>query len=131
MRLGHAPLKVLTSIDSLHSMDLKNHNYTVCPIAKQTILPFPTSVITYTSAFDLVHGDMWGPYRVPNYDCKRFFLTLVDDMTRYTWIFLLHTKSDSILILRDFLCMVKTQFEKGVKCLRAENGTEFFNTQVD
>lgn len=27
--------------------------------------------------------------------------------------------------------MVKTQFEKGVKCLKTDNDTEFFNSEVD
>lgn len=110
---------------------MKDHNCTVCPITKQTRLPFPTSVSISNSCFDIVHVDVWGSYMVPNYDGKRYFLTLVDDKSRYTWIFLMHTKSDSIVLLRDFLCMVKTQFETTIKCIRLDNGTEFFNSQVD
>lgn len=60
MRLGYAPLKVLAGIDSLYSMNLKDHNCTVYLIVKQRRLSFPTSVTTSNSAFDLVHGDVWG-----------------------------------------------------------------------
>ncbi|XP_027769615.1 LOW QUALITY PROTEIN: ABC transporter B family member 15-like [Solanum pennellii] len=38
--------------------------------------------------------------------------TLVDDMSRYTWIFLMHTKSDTITALQHFLCMVNTRTAK-------------------
>lgn len=95
-RLGNAPLKVLRSIDALHSMQLREHHCTVCPIAKQSRLPFPTSSPCSKSIFDIVHGDVWCPYRVPTHDGKKYFLTLVDDYSRYTWLFLLHSKSDTI-----------------------------------
>lgn len=94
-------------------------------------MTFPTSVSISTSTFDTVHCDVWGPYRVPNHDGKRYFLSLVDDMSIFIWIFLMNTKSDSIVVLRDFFCMVKTQFEKYIKCLRTDNGTKFQISQVD
>ncbi|XP_070050893.1 uncharacterized protein [Nicotiana tomentosiformis] len=45
--------------------------------------------------------------RVPTYDGKRFFVTIVYDYTRFTWIFLLHSKSNTIVVLRDFLLRLK------------------------
>ena len=43
----------------------------------------------------------------------------------------MHTKYDTIVLLRDFIYMIKTQFDTTVKCVRSDNGTEFFNSQVD
>ena len=110
---------------------MKDHNCIVCPIAKQTRLPFPTSMSLSNTCFDIMHVDVWGTYRVSNYDEKRYFLALVDDKSKYTWISLMHTKSDTIVLLRDFICMIKTQFGTTVKCIRSDNGTKFFNSQVD
>ena len=62
---------------------------------------------------------------------KDIFLTLVDDMSRYTWIFLLHTKSNTVVMLKDFVSLVRNQFDVGIKCIRTDNGTEFFNNQMD
>ncbi|XP_075112694.1 uncharacterized protein LOC142182334 [Nicotiana tabacum] len=73
--------------------------------------------------------DVWGPYKVATYNGMKFFLTLVDDYTRWTWTFLIRLKSDVIFILKNFLVMVKTQFGKSVKMFRSDNGSEFFNTQ--
>ncbi|XP_019244590.1 PREDICTED: uncharacterized protein LOC109224467 [Nicotiana attenuata] len=61
--LGHDPLKVLRSVKSLHDMHFKQHHWTVCPVAKQSRLPFLVSSSYFKSAFDMVHGDVWGPYR--------------------------------------------------------------------
>ncbi|KAH0754407.1 hypothetical protein KY290_024677 [Solanum tuberosum] len=68
MRLGHASLKVLRKIDCLPSLQELNHLCTVCPLAKQARLPFPTSSSFSTSPFSIIHCDVWGPYRVPNHD---------------------------------------------------------------
>ena len=59
----------------------------------------------------------------------RYFLTLVDDHSRWTWTFLMHLKSDVCTLLKSFLTLIKTQFGREVKVLRSDNGGEFFNTQ--
>nr|XP_016498339.1 PREDICTED: uncharacterized protein LOC107817075 [Nicotiana tabacum] len=74
--------------------------------------------------------DVWGPYRIPTHDNKRYFLTLVDDYSKYIWIFLLTTKADTIVALKNFLAIVKNQFRTSVKCLRTDNDTKFMNDQV-
>lgn len=72
--------------------------------------------------------DVWGPYRVPTHDRKYYFLTVVDDYLRETWIFLMHMKNETIVFLKQFMCMVKNQFDTSVKVIRIDNGTKFFNS---
>ena len=55
----------------------------------------------------------------------------MDDMSRYTWIFLLYTKSDTVVVLKDFVNLVRNQFGVGIKCIRTDNGTEFVNGQMN
>ena len=76
----------------------------------------------------LIHIDVWGPYKVATHNNMRYFLTLVDDHSRWTWTFLMHLKSDVCTLLKSFLTLIKTQFGRQVKVLRSDNGGEFFNT---
>ena len=69
-----------------------SHNCSICPLAKQTRLSFPKSSITTHSAFDLLHCDVWGPYKIPTHFGLRFFLTLVGDFARCTWVFIMQHK---------------------------------------
>lgn len=78
-----AVLKIVSDFQSMHFEDTEKH-CTVCPLAKQTRLPFSVSTSIAHSNFDIIHGDMWGPYRVSTYDGKSYFLTLVDDYSRFT-----------------------------------------------
>ena len=60
-----------------------------CPLAKQHRLPFPNSSHKSSSNFELVHCDIWGPCSTNAYDGSRYFLILVDDLSRTTWVYLL------------------------------------------
>ncbi|XP_059315208.1 retrovirus-related Pol polyprotein from transposon RE1 isoform X2 [Lycium ferocissimum] len=101
---------------------------TVCPLAKQTKLAFPLSSHVSHAAFELIHCDIWGPYRVPTHSNKRYFVTIVDDYSRYTWIFLITCKSDTVVVLRQFFTQVKNIFSTSVKTLRTDNGGEFIGS---
>ena len=59
----------------------------------------------------------------------RFFLTIVDDNSRMTWVYLLKFKSDVFHILQSFLSLVQTLFKKQVKRVWSDNETEFFNKE--
>lgn len=54
----------------------------------------------------------------------RYFVTLVDDYTRFTWVFLLKQNSELLLIIPKSFKMVLTQFDKKVKQLRSDNAKE-------
>jgi hypothetical protein len=49
----------------------------------------------------------------------------VDDFSHFTWVFLLHAKSQTRSFIQYFFHMVETQFHTKVKCLRSDNGVEF------
>ena len=53
--------------------------------------------------------DVWGPYRVPTHDGKRYFLTLVDDYSRFTWLILLNSKAEVIVALTTFFVMINIE----------------------
>nr|GEY91040.1 ribonuclease H-like domain-containing protein [Tanacetum cinerariifolium] len=83
-KLGHHADQVLSILGTKVGFS-KNSQRSPCEIchkAKQTREPFPLS--DYKSKFlgDMVHYDVWGPYRVVSKDGFRFFLTIVDDFRR-------------------------------------------------
>ena len=55
-------------------------------------------------------------------------MNIVDDDSRYTWIFLLKQKSEVVKVLEHFVIFVQTQFETTIKIIRSDNGTEFVMT---
>ncbi|XP_070010349.1 uncharacterized protein [Nicotiana sylvestris] len=55
---------------------------------------------------------------------------LVDDFSRFTWVCLLNSKDESIVVLKFFIALIRTKFSSNVKVLRTANGGEFFNNQL-
>ena len=129
-RLGHPSNQVLHGLNLLHDKytDLLT-SCSVCPLAKQTRSSFPISVSKTSKCFELVHMDLWGPYKVRTFDKKYYFLTVVDDYSRYTWLHLLQLKSETIVAIRNFFTLINNQFGCIIKIVRSDNGTEFFNSQ--
>ena len=73
----------------------------------------------------MIHVDIWGGYKVASISGARYFLTIVDDFTRCTWIFLMRHKSDTQTHLLNFINMIETQFSCKIKIVRSDNGPEF------
>ena len=90
-RLGYPSPQRLVLLQSLVQNVItcninKAFNCFVCSLAKQKRLPFPASISSSSSYFDLIHANIWGPYSTPSLNGSKYFLTLVDDHSRCTWV---------------------------------------------
>lgn len=56
----------------------------VCPQDRKTRIPFSHSSTIVYNVFDLVHMNVWCPYKVTTNKGMRYFLTLVDDKSRWS-----------------------------------------------
>lgn len=102
----------------------------VCLRAKQTRSPFPQLNRRTNSLFELVHGDVWGPYCEENLHNTKYVLTLVEDHSRVIWTYLLHSKDEVFEALKGYIIMVQNQFNAQIKAFRSDNGSEFVNIKV-
>ncbi|GJY05305.1 ribonuclease H-like domain-containing protein [Tanacetum coccineum] len=64
--------------------------------AKQTREPFPPNDNSSTILGELVHLDLWGPYKLISREGFKYFLTIVDDFSRDVLVYLLKTKDEWI-----------------------------------
>lgn len=126
-RLGHPSVGVMNHLDFISCND-SSKICDVCHRAKQTRLPFPQSNSTTQHCFDLVHVDIWGPYKIPSLSGAKFLLTLVDDHSRAVWVYTMQHKSQAASLLDTFLTYVNNQFGLTVKSIRTDNGMEFLGS---
>lgn len=128
-RLGHASLSKIKYVDECGCNGLENYKCDVCALAKHQKLPFSRSESRADGSFKLVHMDLWGPYRIKSLQGASYFLTILDDHSRCTWTYLLHNKGQVEKTIRDFIAMVRNKFEKEIKVIRSDNGTEIGKEQ--
>jgi len=89
-------------------------SYDVCHLAKQCKFTFPVSTSYASFTFDVVHVDIWGSCAMTSMNGDRYFLTIVDDHSRFTWLYIMKNKVETHVHLINFVSMVKTQFQKKV-----------------
>lgn len=118
------PFKSMKKFNFISPSNFVNCACEICPLARQTKLPFSVSSIKSKCIFDLIHIDTWGPYKSPTYNGYRYFLTIVDDFSRGTWTYLLSAKSNAFPMLKYFMAMIDRQFGAKVKCIRSDNALE-------
>lgn len=124
-KLGHAPYNRLKHIPQLEVTSSTNKVCVTCPMAKFVKLPYQLSQNRRKNICELIHLDIWGPYRVPTYKNFQYFMTIVDDCSRATWVYLLRHKSQALSTLQQFMNFVSTQFNAKIKVLRSDNALEF------
>ena len=72
-----------------------------CQASKQVGNTHPKKSIMSTSkAFELLHMDLFGPTQYTSIGGNKYDFVIVDDYTRYTWVFLLVDKSDVFAIIK-------------------------------
>lgn len=81
-RLGHSSLSKMEHLDFCDCRGIKEFFCDTCHLAKHHKLPFYPSKNNASLPFDLIHVDLWGPYRVKNITGASYFLTILDDYSR-------------------------------------------------
>ena len=94
--------------------------------------PFPISTNKVKKPFQLLHADLWGPTPFVSLNGFHFYLVLVDEFTKFTWVYLLKHKLDTFAIFKQFTTLIQTQFKHSIQTFRTDCGGEFtsieFNT---
>ncbi|KAG7585301.1 Reverse transcriptase RNA-dependent DNA polymerase [Arabidopsis thaliana x Arabidopsis arenosa] len=132
-RLGHPSFSRLDVISDVlgttHHKNKKKAFCHTCHLAKQKKLSFSSENNICNSTFELLHIDIWGPFSVETVEGFKYFLTIVDDHSRATWIYLLKNKNDVLKIFPAFITQVENQYQTKVKGIRSDNAKELQFTQ--
>jgi hypothetical protein len=97
-RLGHSSESVLRHVLSNSNLPLvgsvqNNFVYESCQLGKSIQQPFSSSHRETSSPLDLVHLDVWvAPLVSPS--GFKFYVTFIDDFSRFTWLYPIANKSD-------------------------------------
>jgi transposase InsO family protein len=79
----------------------------------------------------MLHMNLFGPIAYISIDSNKYGLIIVEDYSRFIWVFFLQDKSETQEVLKKFLRRAQNEFDAKVKKIRSDNGTEFKNTQVE
>ncbi|XP_020679649.1 protein argonaute 1A-like [Dendrobium catenatum] len=128
-RLGHPSDSVFTELAKLVTYIHKDSSYSPpcisCQISKCHKLPFSRSLSSSTKPFQLVHSDVWGLAPITSMNGSRFYITFIDDFSRFCWLYILNSKDEALIKFQQFYKLIKTTFNTAVNTLRTDGGGEF------
>lgn len=101
----------------------ENSKMTRRPIARERVAPKTMAV------GDEVHSDLWGPSKVETIGHRRYFMSLIDDFSRYVKVHLLFGKDEAFETYRGFEAWMGTQKGVTLKCLHTDRGGEFISNE--
>jgi transposase InsO family protein len=62
---------------------------------------------------------------------QRYFMIMIDDTSRYCYVYLLKTKYKALNCFKTYKAEVENQLEKKIKCFRSDRGGEYFSNEFD
>jgi transposase InsO family protein len=113
-------------VRDLPSFDHVEQFCDVCVLTKQRWLPFPQqSSFRAKERLELVHGDLCGSVTPATPEGRRYFLLVVEDLSRYMWVVVLGSKGEAANTIRRAQAAVEAECGRKLRVLRTDNGGEF------
>ena len=101
-----------------------------CVVGKHHQSPFPASSSRPSDELlELVHSDVCGKMSVKSMSGAEYFLTFIDNKTRYVWTYILKRKDQVFEKFLEWKALVEKSTGQKLKTLRTDNGGEFTSTQ--
>jgi hypothetical protein len=137
-RLAYVGMKNLHKLlKGEHILGLRNvyfKKYRICSACqpgKQVGVHHPhKNIMTTDRPLELLHMDLFGPIAYISIGMSKYCLVIMDDYSRFTWLFFLQEKSQTQETLKRFLRRAQNEFGLRIKKIRSDNRTEFKNSQI-
>ena len=114
-RLGHVnygSLKRMVNLECLPKIAFDpNHKCLICVEAKMTKVPFK-NVERNTEPLGLIHTDICDLKFIQTTGGKKYFITFIDDSSRYCYIYLLRSKDETMDVFKHYKLEVENQLAK-------------------
>lgn len=80
-------------------------------------LPYVLSSTKHDTPLALIHSDLWGPTPVTSTNGHVYYVSFIDNFSRFTWIYLLKSKAEVSSVFIAFKAMIENQLNHKIKIL--------------
>jgi hypothetical protein len=81
--------------------------------AKAHQLPYQLSSSTFSALLQLIFSDIWG-HAIESFGQKRYYVSFIDDYSKFTWINLLRRKSKVYKYFLEFYAIVEHMLNRKI-----------------
>jgi hypothetical protein len=120
----------LTNLNSIPKINVvKSSKCHVCVQSKQPRKPHKAAEARNLAPLELVHSDLCEMNDNLTKGGKRYFMTFIDDCTRFCYVYLLKIKDEVLHYFKAYKTEVENQLERKIKRLRSDRGGEYFTSE--
>ena len=130
-RLGHLAIhtlkivlnsrKTFVNINKIQELELCD----ACQFGKNHMLHFNYVQTTSTTLLQLLYADLCGPSHIVSSQGYTYYMSILDDFNRFTWIFPLSAKSDALPVFSSFKNFIGKHLQRSIKVVQTDWGGEF------
>ena len=101
--------------------------YESCFEGKMTKRSFGAKGNRAEDLLEIVHTDVCGPMNVKAQGGYEYYVSFIDDYSRFGYVYLMHRKSETFDKFKEFHAKVEKQLGKSIKTLRSDRGGEYLS----
>jgi transposase InsO family protein len=100
-----------------------------CLSGKMNANPFPSSTSRSTKALELIHTDLHGPFKTRTISGYRYWITFIDDFTRFRAVMFLKSKDQAFDAFKRYKAYAETHLSSKIKSMRCDKGGEYISKE--
>jgi hypothetical protein len=128
-RLGHVNfsyIKKMQELGILHNLSIgDNDKCPICVEAKSTKKSCKPIEFRETKLLGLIHSDLGDLKSTMTRGGKKFYITFIDDLSRYSYVYLLRSKDEAEEKFKIYKAEVENKLNVKIKRLRTDRGGEY------
>ncbi|GJY28535.1 zinc finger, CCHC-type containing protein [Tanacetum coccineum] len=129
-RLGHVHFKRMQDMSKnglISAFDMDTEKCKTCMLNKITKKPFQ-NVKRETKVLELIYSDLCDLHATPSLKNKKYFVTFIDDASRFCYVYLLQLKDEALDKFKVFKTKVELQQGSQIKRFRTDRRGEYIDT---
>ena len=100
-----------------------------CLAGKMNAHPFPSSTNRAANPLDLIHSDLHGPFKTRTHSGYRYWITFIDDNTRFRAKYFLCSKDQAFDAFKLFKAKAENHWNRKIRALRDDKGSEYMSNR--
>ena len=101
------------------------HKCETCVESKFASKSYKSVIKRSNELLELIHTDLGDFKSIPSRGGKNYYITFIDDSSRYCYVYLIHSKDESLSMFKTYKAEVENQLDKKIKILRSDRGGEY------
>jgi hypothetical protein len=121
-RLGHASFPIINKATYLSIQNKNSSICSDCQLAKSHAMPFTNMHVKVSKPLELIYSDVWGPTSTLSTSGAQYYINVLDDATKFLWLFPLKLKVEAYQTFLCFKATVEHHFDRKIKALQTDWG---------